>query len=193
MASSVRLDGARHVSPLRQGDLSNLCGLYSVLNAVQLACWRAPPTNEQLRELLKFGFRYLTKHRMLARVVAFGMDQEAWIELGTALIGYSNDLLSTSLALEPLPLRSRATKAASASEAVKMLKGALFLGHPVLCGFGGALDHYTVLAGYSEHRLTLFDSSGFRWVEQKSIGSSERCGKRHWLYADSARAVIDTW
>lgn len=193
MASSVRLDGARHVSPLRQGDLSNLCGLYSVLNAVQLACWRVPPTNEQLRELLKFGFRYLTKRRLLARVVAFGMDQDVWLELGTALIGHSNEVLSTSLALQPLPLRSGRHGTLGAPEAVKMLKSALFDGHPVLCGFGGALDHYTVLAGYSERRLTLFDSSGFRWIEQKSIGSSDRCGKRHWLYADSARVVVDTW
>lgn len=193
MASSVRLDGARNVSPLRQDDLSNLCGLYSVLNAVQLACWRVPPTNEQLRDLLKFGFRYLTKRRLLARVVAFGMDQEVWIELGTALISHSNELLSTSLALEPLPLRSHTSKPISAFEAVRVLKGTLFRGHPVLCGFGGALDHYTVLSGYSERRLMLFDSSGFRWIEQRSIGSSDRSGKRHWLYADSARAVIDTW
>jgi hypothetical protein len=193
MASRARLDGIRHVSPLRQGDLSNLCGLYSVLNAVQLACWRIPPTNDQLRDLLKFGFRYLTKRRLLARVVAFGMDQDVWIELGTALIGHSNDLLSTSLALEPLPLRSGRSKPAGASEALRMLKGTLFQGHPVLCGFGGALDHYTVLSGYSEQRLILFDSSGFHWIDQRSIGSSERCGKRHWLYADSARAVVDTW
>lgn len=164
-----------------------------MLNAVQLACWRMQPSNGQLRELLKFGFRYLTKRRLLARVVAFGMDQDVWTELGIALIEYSNELLSTSLALEPLPLRSGRSKRDSAPEAVRKLKGALFQGHPVLCGFGGALDHYTVLAGYSEHRLTLFDSSGFRWIEQRSIGSSECSGKRHWLYADSARAVVDTW
>lgn len=192
-ASRGRLDGIRYVTPMRQGDLSNLCGLYSVLNAVQLACWRTPPTNEQLRDLLKFGFRYLTKRRLLARVVTFGMDQDIWIELGAALIGYSNELLSTSLALQPLPLRSGRCATLRAPEAVKLLKGTLFQGHPVLCGFGGALDHYTVLSGYSERRLMLFDSSGFRWIEQRSIGSSERSGKRHWLYADSARAVIDTW
>jgi hypothetical protein len=193
MASRARLDGIKYVTPLHQGDLSNLCGLYSVLNAVQLACWRFPPTNEQLRDLLKFGFRYLSKRRLLARVVAFGMDQDVWTELGTALIDYSNELLSTSLALQPLPLRSGPPKPDSAPEAVRILKGTLFEGHPILCGFGGALDHYTVLSGYSAQRLTLFDSSGFHWIDQRSIGSSERSGKRHWLYADSARAVVDTW
>jgi hypothetical protein len=193
VASRVRLHGINHVRPLRQGDLSNLCGLYSVLNAVQLACWRHPPTNDQLRDLLKFGFRYLTKRRLLARVVAFGLDQEAWIELGCALIDRSNELLGTSLDLKPLPLRFSRLGAPGASEAVKLLKGTLFEGNPILCGFGGALDHYTVLAGYTEQRLTLFDSSGFHWIDQRSIGSTERCGKRHWLYAGSARAVVDTW
>jgi hypothetical protein len=191
--SSARLDGVRHVRPLRQGDLSNLCGLYSALNAVQLACWRIPPTKDQLRELICFGFGFLTKRRLLARVVAFGMDQDVWIDLATALIGHTNELLTTSLALEPLSFRSVKSKPARAPEALNMLKGALHQGHPVMCGFGGVLDHYTVLAGYSDRRLTLFDSSGLRWLDQRSIGSSERCGKRHWLYADSARAVVDTW
>jgi hypothetical protein len=122
MASRTHLDGVRHVRPLRQGDLSNLCGLYSVLNGVQLACWRVPPTNDQLRDLLKFGFRYLTKRRLLARVVAFGMDQDVWIELGTALIGHSNELLGTSLDLQPLPLRSGRLSTVRPSEAVTLLK-----------------------------------------------------------------------
>lgn len=192
-APRARLHGIRYVTPLRQGDLSNLCGLYSILNAVQLACWRVPPSSEQLRELLKFGVRYLTKRRLLAHVMALGMDQEVWVELGSALINHSNELLSASLALEPLPLRSRNLRQSGASEAIRSLKTSLAAGYPVLCGFGGALDHYTVLAGYSKQRLTLFDSSGFRWIEQRSIGSSEQCGKRHWLYAESARAVVDKW
>ena len=193
MASRARLDGVRHVSPLRQGDISNLCGLYSVLNAVQLACWRNPPTNDQLRDLLTFGFQYLTKRRLLAQAVAFGLDEGAWIELGRALIDRANELLGTSLDLQPLALRCGRLGAPGTLEAVKLLKSTLFEGYPVLCGFGGALDHYTVLAGYTERRLTLFDSSGYHWLDQSSIGSTERCGKRHWLYPESARAVVDTW
>jgi hypothetical protein len=126
-------------------------------------------------------------------VVAFGLDQEAWIELGCALIDRSNELLGTSLDLRPLPLSSGRLGAPDASEAVKLLKSRVFEGYPVLCGFGGALDHYTVLVGYSERRLTLFDSSGLHWLDQRSIGASEYCGKRHWLYVESARVVVDTW
>lgn len=188
-----RLDGLRYVKPLRQGDLSNLCGLYSVLNAVQLACWRTPLTHDQLRELLTFGVRYLIKRRLLARVMACGMDPDDWVELASVLVDHSNQVLAASLALEPVPLRSSASGSPVLGRTVSFLKSTLSKGHPVLCGFGGALSHYTVLAGYSEHRLTLFDSSGFRWIEQRSIGSSERAGKRHWLDTDCLRAVVDTW
>lgn len=192
-ASTARLEGVRHVTPLRQGDLSNLCGLYSVLNAVRLACWRVPPTEDQLRALLQFGLRYLNQRRALARVVQTGMHQDLWVELGTALINYANDLLGTSLSLQALSLGQNSPKSRSAHETCEALKGALRQKQPVLLGLGGALDHYTVFAGYSEHRFSLFDSSGFHWIERKSIGLSERCGKRHWIYLDGPRAVVDTW
>ena len=192
-ASTARLDGVRYVDPLRQGDLSNLCGLYSVLNAVRLACWRVPPTEDQLRALLQFGLRYLIKRRALARVVESGMHQGLWVELGTALINHANDLLGTSLSLQPLPHGQNRPRSESAHETCEMLKEALRERYPVVLGLGGALDHYTVLAGYSEHRFSLFDSSGLFWIEQKSIGLSEHCGKRHWIYFGSPRAVVDTW
>jgi hypothetical protein len=159
---------------------------------VQLACWRVPPSSDQLRELLVFGVRYLTKRRLLARVMACGMDQDVWGELSSALIDFSNELLATSLALRPLSLAPHKSPYSGPSALIASLKSALSDGHPVLCGFGGALDHYTVLAGYSKHRLTLFDSSGLCWIEQRSIGTPE-CERRHWVYAESARAVVDTW
>lgn len=170
-----------------------MCGLYSVLNAIQLARWRVSPSTDQQRELLKFGVRFLTKRRLLARAMAMGLDEHAWVELSAALVDFSNELLGGSLALQPLTPAARRSRLLSASATIEALKRHLSEGSPVLCGFGGALHHYTVVAGYSEQRLSLFDSSGFRWVEQRSIGSSEKCGKRHWIYATSAHAVVDEW
>lgn len=193
LAERARLPGASNVKPLRQGDLSNLCGLYSVLNAVQLACWRVPPTDEQLRELLAFGMRYLIRRRLLAHVIACGMDRGVWVELCAAVIHHSNDVLSASLALKPLVCAPSGPRRRDPVTVINSLKRTLLDGCPVLCGFGGGLDHFTVLSGYSSRRLTLFDSSGFYWLDQRSIGASEQCGKRHWLYVDSARAVVDEW
>jgi hypothetical protein len=40
----------------------------------------------------------------------------------------------------------------------------------VLVYFGGALDHYTVISGYADGRLLLFDSLGMKWVASDNIG-----------------------
>ena len=186
----ARLSGYGQLKPLAQGDLSKLCGLYSVLNAIQLACWRVPLSYEQLSELHCDGIRYLTKRRLLARVMAMGMDEDVWQQLGDHLAQRANELLRTSLILVPIASQPMG-KFPSSSAALKALRRAIACDRPVLCGIGGVLDHYTVVAGISATRVSLFDSSGFKWIEQRNIGTSERCGARHWLYG--ARAIVDDW
>jgi hypothetical protein len=121
------------------------------------------------------------------------MDHDSWKELGVALLDHCNSLTGASLALEPVALHSRRAPSCGVSQAINALKLVISNGRPVLCSFGGFLDHYTVLSGYSEQRLSLFDSCGLRWVEQRSVGWLESSEKRHWLGKDSAVAVIDNW
>ena len=186
----ARLSGYAQLKPLGQGDLSKLCGLYSVLNAIQLASWRVPLSNNQLSELHRDGIRYLTKRRLLARVMAMGMEEDVWQQLADHLAQCANDLLRTSLVLVPIASEPSGTFPSS-SAALKALRRTIACDRPVLCGIGGALDHYTVVAGISVSRVSLFDSSGFKWIEQGNIGASEHSGARHWLYG--ARAVVDDW
>ena len=186
----ARLSGYAQLKPLGQGDFSKLCGLYSVLNAIQLACWRVPLSQKQLEELHRDGIRYLAKRRLLARVMAMGMDEDVWQQLGDRLAQRANELLSTSFVLVPIVPRPPNTFP-STSAALKALRRTMEADRPVLCGIGGVLDHYTVVVGISATRVTLFDSSGFKWIEQRNIGASERSGARHWLYG--ARAVVDDW
>ena len=186
----ARLSGFAQLKPLGQGDLSKLCGLYSVLNAIQLACWRVPLSHNQLEELHRDGIRYLTKRMLLARVMAMGMDEDVWQRLGDHLAQRANELLSTSLVLVPIAARPSGAFP-STSAALKALRRTIEADRPVLCGIGGALDHFTVVAGISATRVSLFDSSGFKWIEQRNIGASEHSGTRHWLYG--ARAIVDDW
>jgi hypothetical protein len=186
----TRLRAAAEVKPLAQGDLSKLCGLYSVLNAIQLVCWRDQLSRKQLQELHHEGIRYLTKRRVLARVMAMGMDEDVWQQLGDHLAQCANELLGRALVL--VPIASRPCPAfASRSAVLTALRRTIALDHPVLCGIGGMLDHYTVVSGISATRVSLFDSSGLKWIEQRNIGSSQQCGTRHWLYG--ARALVDDW
>lgn len=52
------LAGVGQLKPLQQGNLSNMCGLYSVLNAVQLAVYPQRLTRPELQ--------YLLSHRVCA-------------------------------------------------------------------------------------------------------------------------------
>jgi hypothetical protein len=182
---------------LAQGDFSRLCGLYSALNAIQLALWTLEPSREQLEDLFKAGVRHLLKRRQLARVMAVGMDDEVWLELSEALTGHANQLFDTSLALEPILAGAPANLAKphklTATRAIKLIKTKLATGTPVLCLLGGALEHYTVFTGYTQQRLTMFDSSGYRWIEQRSIGDGPNSAARHWLDLSCARALVDSW
>jgi hypothetical protein len=192
-APIVHLRGTRVVRPLRQGDYSNLCGLYSLINAIQLSSWAAPANEATLRELHKFGINYLSRRRQLARVMVMGMDQQLWLELGSAIVSHSRTLLGMALELAPLAPQRARPRSSDQENIVNETRAALNAGRPVLCGLGGALEHYTVFSGYSEHRLHLFDSSGFHWIDLRSLGSSEHSGSRHWLYPGSLTVLVDAW
>ena len=196
-APSHRLPAAAAIRPFSQGDFSSLCGLYSSLNAINLALWSLEPPKEQLRELFRLGIRHLVKRRQLARVMACGMDDEVWLKLGDTLVGHANQLFGTALALEPVVDSARTgvqqPQKLTATRSIRLIKSKLASGAPVLCALGGVLDHYTVFSGYSQQRLTMFDSSGYRWVEQRSVGDGPDSGARHWLDVNSARAVVDNW
>jgi hypothetical protein len=62
---------------------------------------------------------------------------------------------------------------------------------PVLCGIGGALNHYTVLVGLTQTRVTLFDSSGLKYIHLRNVGSNEDSGMRHWLFG--AHHISNDW
>lgn len=63
----------------------------------------------------------------------------------------------------------------------------------MLVWLGGALNHFTVIAGFTDQRLLLFDSSGLRWIETDGVGSTESSEQRHWLDPDSVGALTDDW
>jgi hypothetical protein len=189
-ASLSRHPAAAQLRPILQGDFTNLCGLYSVLNALQLACWPNALSREQLRDLHQTGVRSLTKRRLLARVIASGMEHDDWLELGSAVTERANELTGGSLAMVPAG-RTRRVRNGKSEATLTRIRCMLQRRRPVLCGIGGALNHYTVLSGVSPTRLLFFDSSGFKWIQQRNIGADEHSGKRHWLFG--AHLISDDW
>jgi len=163
--------GANKLVPLRQGDLSNLCGVYSLVNGLQLALFPVRPLRRrEMADLLQFAFSSLAGTSPVAGVVAKGMSDATWMRLCNVLVKY--------VAAEyDLPITaSRELRALARTDwgmALRRIKCAIRAGSPVLVGLFGALDHYSVIAGYTDTRLRLFDSSGHKWVGTK------RCGFAH--------------
>jgi hypothetical protein len=184
------LPAAMALKPLTQGSLSNLCGLYSTLNAIQLVLYPQRLRRKQLQNLYLHGVSHLSRSKRLKSSLSFGMEQAAWLRLATTLIERANDDHGTSIVIKQVLDGSPRT---SRVRALRRICATISSGSPVVVGMGGAHWHYTVLVGFTELRLLLFDSSGLRWIEAAGVGLGGGSTKRHRLFADSVSAFVDDW
>lgn len=164
---------ARTLTPLQQGDLDSLCGLYAVINAVQLVLYpdrrlRRP----DLVELYEAGLDVLRKSRSLQTVMLHGMHEPTWAKVSAAVVTQASRVTGDRLELMPLVLPPRADD----RDAILLIRRHVRAGWPVLLAVNGRLDHWTVVARFSKTRLLLFDSAGHRWVLIRSIGVSRDVG-----------------
>lgn len=182
--------GVGNLDPIEQGSLSRMCGVYSVLNAIQLALYPERLSKPELQRLYRHALGYLSRRRQLQRVLGIGMGYDIWTELRDELIAYINETLV--LSLKPTPTL-RGSAATDRKRAIKQIKKSLRRGRPVLVLLGGMLDHYSVFCGYTDQRLILFDSDGLRWVNADSVGLGERSRRTHWLLSDYTSTLCEEW
>ncbi len=184
------LAGATELKPLQQGKLSALCGLYSILNCIQLALYPRRLSRPELKRIYLHAIAHLSRRRQLIRVLGIGMEYERWIELQNELIAYVND--AYRMALNPT-MTLTGTAAFNRQRAIDRIKRNLCRSSHVLAVFGGLLNHYSVICGYTEQRLVLFDSSGLRWIQADNLGLGESSRRSHWISADYTLTMADDW
>ena len=181
------LPGARELSPLQQGHLSGLCGLYSMMNAVQLVLYPRRLSGRRQQALFVQAVAHLARLRALKRVLGVWMHEEHWIGLGQALLNDINCAEGVSLSLERL-LHGRA--GLSHGQVIRLVKRAIDTCRPVLVCLGGTLDHYSVVCGYGQNSLRLFDSSGLQWINTRAIGLNEDSGFRRWIWSECVYSIL---
>ena len=165
--SRLRLaEASRVLKPYEQGSLDGLCGIYSVVNAIQLVIYPERLTRGAATTLIEAGFIELQRMRKLHTTLVSGMYLPTWRKAAAAMVARANPLLGTTLLLEPVVLKRGST----VDRAVRHIRHALWRGRPVLVQLDGALDHWTVVARYSRTRLSLVDSAGHRWVLTENVG-----------------------
>ena len=92
------LPAANVLQPYRQGHASSLCGLYALLNAIQLVMWPDHKlTGRQVKKLFLSGVQRLDQSRGLASVLGRGIDEDAWLDLSRTLIKQANAMTGLSI------------------------------------------------------------------------------------------------
>lgn len=173
------------LDPLGQGELDGLCGLYSAINALRLLARQkgAALDWDQCHRLFRTGIELLDGEERLAHGAYRGMSLSMWRRLTDRLASQTGRMLGSRIWIErPIAPRQRVLPPA----AWETIGSAIERRRPVLLLLRGAYDHFTVATALSEHRLTLFDSYGFRWVTRAacSIGATSP-RKRHQLAPSS--------
>ncbi|MEJ7925738.1 hypothetical protein WG908_03085 [Sphingobium sp. AN641] len=187
-AALALMEAREDMEPLRQGELDGLCGLYAILNTVRLLAYPDRHLHPiQTRKLFKRGIEVLADRQELKIALAEGMQSGMWEMLCQAL---SFEIHS----ITGFRLRRRSVFASkigvTPSGIAKAIRYHLDHGRPVLAVLGGKYNHWTVIAGYSRHRLHLFDSYGYCWINARSLTLDEHLTNRaHLLNVDTTIAV----
>lgn len=164
-------------TPRCQGDFDMLCGIYSIINGIDLVTdrkcvrWIMRP-----RTLFKRSLDFLDE-RGCDNITACGLDSEDWHALAHHLFGLIADkgmmrLSRGKTALRELPDRSED----AAGEIDKAVSG----GVPVAIYVAKPWDHYTVVSHIDGDKWTLFDSYGYKSIKRASVGR-EGSDKRYIL------------
>jgi hypothetical protein len=154
-------DAARALTPLEQGKLDSLCGVYAIINGIRLATYLDRDLSKSdLHRMFSAGLKTLQKARQLRDTMLHGMPPALWLKVCAEVLASANEMLDSPLSLKQLDPGS----ACAQDAVIPQIRRGIYQGHPVLFGVEGRLDHWTVAAGYSHARLTLFDSARHRWI-----------------------------
>jgi hypothetical protein len=181
-------EAAERLLPYHQGLFDGLCGLYSVLNAIQLAQWpMLERSAHRSRRLFQHGIEALEHRGLLHSATKHGMDEPTWTWLTDKLLVEATRLSGTKLRRVPILQK---TKRSDLDGALALIDRHTRLGEPVLVELAGSYQHYTSIVGVSDNRLHLFDSYGYRWIAAASCElAHHRASARHRI-ARSSAAVI---
>ncbi len=181
-------EAAERLLPYHQGRFDNLCGLYSVLNAIQLAQWPMLERNaHRSRLLFQHGIAALEHQGLLHSVIKHGMDDATWAWLTDRLLAEARRLSGITLHRVPI---LRKTKRSDLDGALVLIDRHTRIGEPVLVELAGSYQHYTTIVGINNNRLLLFDSYGYHWISAASCELGHRYSSaRHRINRASVAAI----
>lgn len=164
------------LKPLQQGDVSQLCGLYSVLNAIRLASEPVRPIPRHISQTIyRLGIDHLERKNRLHDACKSGMKPKHQLALARDLIPRANNLLGTQMSFERLKVTPETFH--------RIIKSEIDHGRPVCLCIRGRIYHFTVICGYSETRYRLFDSQGRHYLTRRLCGVGNKAAETHYNIA----------
>lgn len=191
MSGRLKLSrAARDLTPLQQGELDSMCGLYAIINGIRVALYPAYKFDKRtLSDLFVHGTAQLSRLGKLREAMAAGMDE-------TLLLRLCSVVTARATYLSGLRIGSCAASGPEVSwntrSAIQRVKHCLKQGQPVVIAFEGKLDHWTVVIAYSATRLYLFDSAGYHWVSIKSVTASSRALNKLYRISKASTIVLES-
>lgn len=164
-----------HRSSFQQGDLDMLCGVYCVLNVIQLL---SPKSKAESRKLFRKILRYLekSKHQNLSRAMTTGLTFKDMRQL-------FNVFLSKEKLCWELPFHRKVKP--DINQYWSTLSQ-LLTSHERGCVFirlTGTHNHWTIVRAVTDNSITLYDSDKLLRIHRKNCGiKGQECNQTHLLW-----------
>lgn len=164
--AAATLPGLAIIDPCYQGDCDGLCGLYSIINAIQLVLAPHKPLKQSdVRALFVDGIHYIAEHGDLSAALTSVVEKDLWHGLAESLCASAQPMANISINLECPFAHEKSAGADFIQEIERMITSGTV---PAVLMRGKYRSHYSVLSAYTPLSLRLFDSYGYRWVRRAS-------------------------
>lgn len=180
-----KLPNARLLSPLWHGDqCEGLSGLYAIVNGIRLAlAHKHQFDGPELHALIASGLRFMDGRLTPERAITSGLRIQLWRRMAEALADRTHERQRVPLFVEQVFAQPQGRSAAWAA-----IEREIDGWRPVLTLMRGG--RYSVVSGYTDSSLLLFDSGGACWISKRVTGVPGDCdGARHIVYPASFLAL----
>jgi hypothetical protein len=180
-----KLPNARLLSPLWHGDeCVGLSGLYSVVNGIRLAlAHKHLFDGPEVHALIRAGLQFMDGRLTPQRAVTCGLRVQLWQRMVEALVERTRQRDRLFVCVEQVFVRPEGRAAAWTA-----IEQQIDIWRPVLTLMRSG--RYSVVSGYTDASLLLFDSGGACWISKRVTGVPGDCeGARHIVYPSSFLAL----
>jgi hypothetical protein len=150
--------------PYQQGGLDSLCGLYSIVNAERII---NHSTDDQAQALFNTMVRFLSKKRMLAKILIHGV-------IHNNMLMVLEQVVNGRIQNIEIPWRSQPTPELDAfwESMREFLDGTP--GRSIILGLNGFHDHWTVIHSITSKSIFLYDSAEIKRLPRSKCSTAKR-------------------